>query len=348
MTGKRIISCMVCALIIYAAPTAMYSKSSTIQESSPPAKHFPDVRLPRGYRLPPVQTRQLKGKGLVVDLFAVNFSQGMAVYAELYADTAENEKALKVEKLLYDGAEIRLSRKKWGWRALFGLNPDSAPGIKKLQVQYTIAGKRQTEAFSVLVAVSVFRVYPGALDLGKYSDVDYKHTPEEERFINECAIKKKKAFGHVGSDELNSALSHPRDYHFVTSPFYAKRNILQYRKIKHRKVRCKNKLNIHRGIDLRGKTGEPVFAMARGKIVIAEKMYYEGNFIVIDHGNGIFSCYMHLDKVNVRAGDPVNAGESIGRVGSTGLSTASHLHASFFLQDVSVDPLSMLVLPVRD
>jgi murein DD-endopeptidase len=330
------------------SPAAMNARSRTPEDARPPAKHFAEVRLPRGYRLPAVQSRQFKGQGLAVDLYAMSFSQGMAVYAELYADPVETGTTLEVQRLLCENRDVPLSKRSWGYRALFGLSPDAAAGTRQLVVEYRSGGTRRTEMFSLAVAATKFEFYPGALDLGKYSDVDYRPTPEEMKFINECAKKKEKAFGRAGSDELDSSLSHPRDYHYVTSPFYAKRYIMRYRKVKHKKLREKDKLNVHRGVDLRGKTGEPLFAMARGTVVIAEPMFYEGNFIVIDHGNRVFSCYMHCDRVTVRAGVQVRAGETIGRVGSTGQSTAAHLHVSVFVQDVPVDPLSLLVLPIRD
>jgi murein DD-endopeptidase len=352
MMSKRINGYSVLVTLLVAAllcsPGAMNARSKAPEGSRPPAKHFADVRLPRGYRLPAVQARQFKAHGLVVDLYAMSFSQGMAVYAEAYADPSEPGATLEVQKLLIENRDIPVSKRSWGYRALFGLSPDAAAGNRQLVVEYRSGGARRTATFSVAVAAARFEFYPGALDLGKYSDVDYRPTAEETRFINECAKKKEKAFSRAGSDELNSSPSHPRDYHYVTSPFYAKRNIMRYKKVKHKKIRQKDKLNVHRGIDLRGKTGEPLFALARGKVAIAEPMYYEGNFIVIDHGNRVFSCYMHCDKLNVREGNTVQAGEKIGRIGTTGQSTAAHLHVSVFLQDVPVDPLSVLVLPIRD
>ncbi len=352
MILKRIYGYTVCVVLLMAAfsyaPSGVYTKSRNLSDIRPPARHFAEVKLPRGFHLPGVQSRQFKGNKIAIDLFAMNFSQGMAVYAELYPDPTDTVKAIKIKKLLFEERSIRVSERKWGYRALFGLSPDMVPGNRQLVVEYAADGELHTAVFSVPVAATRFRFSPRALDLGKYSDIDYSPTPEEIRFINECARKKKKAFSRDGSDELSGSLSHPRDHHFVTSPFYAKRMIMRYRKVKGKKIRHKDKPNVHRGIDLRGKTGEPLFAMARGTIVIAEPMYYEGNFIVIDHGNRVFSCYMHCDRLSVRAGERVKAGDSIGLVGSTGLSTAAHLHVSIFLQDVPVDPLSMLVLPVRD
>ncbi len=324
-----------------------HGRSKTEPGSRPPAKYFAAVKLPRGYRPSPAHCIQLKGKNINIDLYAARFAQGTAVYAELYRDPAEQGNKLEVEKLYFDGRDVLLSKRQWGYRALFGIHPETTPGKRSLQVAYSIDGHPVTDAFAVQVSRTEYRFPPGALDLGKYSDVDYQPTPEEIAFINRCAAKKSMVFKKVGPDLIGDSFSHPRNAHHITSSFWAKRLIMQYRKKNGKKIRLKNKLNVHRGIDLRGKTGEPVFSIGDGTVAIAEAMYYEGNFVVIDHGNRIFSYFMHLNSFSVKEGDVVKAGQSVGTVGSTGLSTAAHLHVSLVMQDINIDPLSVLMLPVR-
>ncbi len=324
-------------------------RSRADREPFPPARHFAEVKLPRGYRLPAVRYRQFREAGIAVDLFAERLAQGMTVYAEVYRDPSVRDKQFDVKKMYFDGREIILSKRNWGYRAIFGIDPETMPGTKSLQIIYSAGGENRSKDFAMAVERTDYQFPRGSLDLGRYSDVDYRPTAEEIAFINKCAAKKKLVFGRAGPDQLGPSLSHPRDSHYVTSTFWSKRLIMQYRKKKNgMKIRFKNKLNVHKGIDLRGKTGEPVYSMAAGKVVIAEPMYYEGNFVVIDHGNRVFSYFMHLSSFSVREGDMVKAGQQVGRVGSTGLSTAAHLHVSFVIQDVNVDPLSVLVLPVRN
>jgi murein DD-endopeptidase MepM/ murein hydrolase activator NlpD len=167
-------------------------------------------------------------------------------------------------------------------------------------------------------------------------------------FIQRCAEKKRKVFSALSADTLGPVMSHPRDFHHITSPFWSKRVYMQYRFKNKRKIMLGNKQSIHGGLDLRGKAGEPVFALASGLVAIAENMYYEGNFVVIDHGNRIFSYYMHMKECTVKEGDLVKGGDKIGLVGSTGISTAAHLHVSLVIQGIQVDPLSLLPLPVKD
>ena len=324
-------------------------RSRTDQESTPPARHFAEVKLPPGYRPPAAQRRQFRDGDIHLDLFAERFAQGMTVYAEIYQDPPHKESAFTVRKMYFDGREIILSKRNWGCRALFGIHPETVPGKRSLQVLYSAGGESRSKDFTVDVARTDYQYPPGALDLGRYSDVDYRPTAEELAFIQKCSAKKNLVFGRTGPDLLGESLSHPRDSHRVTSSFWSKRNIMQYRKTrKGKKIRFKDKVNVHKGIDLRGKSGEPVFSMADGKVVIAEPMYYEGNFVVIDHGNRIFSYFMHLSSFAVKEGEMVKAGQKIGSVGSTGLSTAAHLHVSLMIQDVNVDPLSVLMLPLRN
>ena len=86
--------------------------------------------------------------------------------------------------------------------------------------------------------------------------------------------------------------------------------------------------------------------MADGVVVLSHLMFFEGNMVVVDHGNRVFSYYMHMDSRGVAVGDRVMAGQKIGTVGSTGTSTGPHLHVALSIRGVHVDPMSLLWLPV--
>jgi murein DD-endopeptidase MepM/ murein hydrolase activator NlpD len=88
--------------------------------------------------------------------------------------------------------------------------------------------------------------------------------------------------------------------------------------------------------------------MAAGKIGLAELVYYEGNMVILNHGDGVFTYYMHMSKLLVKAGDRVNPHQQIGEVGATGAVTGSHLHVSLFIHGRDTDPMSLLCLPIRD
>ena len=100
----------------------------------------------------------------------------------------------------------------------------------------------------------------------------------------------------------------------------------------------------HRGTDFRGKAGIPVRPINSGTIVLTGDLFFGGNTLVIDHGMGLYSIYMHLSKFNVSKGDKVSKEQIVGFVGSTGRATGPHLHMSVKLKGVSVNPESLFRL----
>jgi murein DD-endopeptidase MepM/ murein hydrolase activator NlpD len=98
----------------------------------------------------------------------------------------------------------------------------------------------------------------------------------------------------------------------------------------------------HTGTDLAGVAGSPVVAAARGVIALVDTFFLAGNVIYIDHGAGLVSAYFHLSAQDVMAGDTVEAGQTIGKVGATGRVTGPHLHWVVRYGAISVDPMSLL------
>lgn len=94
----------------------------------------------------------------------------------------------------------------------------------------------------------------------------------------------------------------------------------------------------HYGIDIVNESGTPVKAVASGKVVFADYLITSGNYIIIDHGMGIFSYYAHLDSISINLFDFVKQGDIIGYVGSTGFSTGPHLHFNITFMETSVNP----------
>lgn len=98
----------------------------------------------------------------------------------------------------------------------------------------------------------------------------------------------------------------------------------------------------HSGTDFRSPLGTPVRALSSGRIVLAQDLFYTGQTIVMDHGEGLFSVYAHLSSRDVQVGAVIQTGEVIGRVGSTGRSTGPHLHLTLRLLGTRVDPMLFL------
>lgn len=93
----------------------------------------------------------------------------------------------------------------------------------------------------------------------------------------------------------------------------------------------------HEGVDFAAYGGTPVYAPADGVVVVAEALYVRGGAVIIDHGLGIYSGAYHLSQVSAERGQIVRAGDKIGEVGTTGLSTGNHLHWDFLVTSTWVD-----------
>ncbi len=98
----------------------------------------------------------------------------------------------------------------------------------------------------------------------------------------------------------------------------------------------------HRGLDFRAKAGDPVKAAADGRVVLTGDFYYSGNFVVVDHGLGVFTTYMHLSAIDAREGQFLRRGEVLGKVGSTGRSTGPHLHLSLNILGFGVNAQTIM------
>lgn len=102
----------------------------------------------------------------------------------------------------------------------------------------------------------------------------------------------------------------------------------------------------HSGMDIAASTGTPVKAPASGRVVFAQPdLYLTGGTVLIDHGYGIGSNFLHLSRLDVAVGDQVRQGDTIGQVGATGRATGPHLHWGMTWFDVRIDPLLVLERP---
>ena len=96
----------------------------------------------------------------------------------------------------------------------------------------------------------------------------------------------------------------------------------------------------HKGIDISAPTGTRIVAAESGTVVIATYSASAGNYVMISHGGGVYSVYMHMSSIGVSAGQSVSKGDKVGAVGSTGYSTGSHLHFGIRVNGSYVNPSS--------
>ncbi|HKW75961.1 MAG TPA: M23 family metallopeptidase [Terriglobales bacterium] len=102
------------------------------------------------------------------------------------------------------------------------------------------------------------------------------------------------------------------------------------------------KRNQHKGLDFRVPSGTPIHAANAGKVVLARNLYFEGNCVAIDHGQGLMTLYLHLSHFKVKEGDQVKKGQLLGLSGGTGRATAPHLHFAVRWQGDYLNPATLL------
>ncbi len=234
------------------------------------------------------------------------------------------------------GHEVSFSydEKSKSWYALAGVSFETARGNYPLDLSgQTQPGKaaRESVTFSHTFGVSAgkYPKLPGKLSVpGKFTAPD----PEEQRQIAEGQEVKKDYLNRVTPErEWSGSFAAPADAE-VSDVFGAQR------------VFNGKTQSTHLGLDFRVPNGTPVNAMNDGTVLLARPMYFEGNFVVIDHGQGLLTLYLHLSEFKVKEGEAVKRGQVIGLSGGTGRATGPHLHVAVRWQGTYLDPASLMHL----
>lgn len=307
------------------------------------------ITIPTDYQLPAVQKRLVHFNEFIIVLYSRSFAQGDAVYMEILPQRNSKYNLMRSKvSLVYKNKSLPLTKKRWGYRVLWGIDPDEKKSTLLIKIQVSNFRAKLEETLAVSIKKTSWPTSTSTIRIRKRS---HKTAEEQKEFYIRLGKERKRkheAFQSDSSDLLTAFWSHPRDMHYITSEFWKKRTYQYYDYKNKKRIAMGTSTRIHRGLDLRGRTGDPIFAVADGLVVLAEHMYYEGNFVLIDHGNKIFSGYMHQSKLFVQEGQLVKAGQHIGNSGNTGRVSGAHLHISIYMNGIMVDPLSLLSLPIRD
>jgi murein DD-endopeptidase MepM/ murein hydrolase activator NlpD len=110
----------------------------------------------------------------------------------------------------------------------------------------------------------------------------------------------------------------------------------------HRRVLNGTPSSPHTGVDFPAPTGTLVHAAQRGRVVLAEPLYFSGNTVLIDHGLGVYTLYGHFSEIDVTVGDMVQTGAVLGKVGMTGRVTGPHLHWGLTIDQARVNALAIV------
>ena len=100
--------------------------------------------------------------------------------------------------------------------------------------------------------------------------------------------------------------------------------------------------SMHQGLDYAVPQGTPISATNAGTVLLASPLYFEGNCVVLDHGQGLLTLYLHMSEIKVKAGDRVKRGQELGLSGGTGRATGPHLHLAVRWQGVYLNPATLL------
>jgi murein DD-endopeptidase MepM/ murein hydrolase activator NlpD len=100
----------------------------------------------------------------------------------------------------------------------------------------------------------------------------------------------------------------------------------------------------HGGVDFPAPAGTPVYAPQRGRVVLAEPLYFSGNTVILDHGLGLYTFYAHFESISVQPGELVDTGAVLGKVGATGRVTGPHLHWAATVNRARTNPVQLISL----
>ena len=102
--------------------------------------------------------------------------------------------------------------------------------------------------------------------------------------------------------------------------------------------------SVHQGLDYAVPAGTPVAALNSGTVLLARSLFFEGNCVVLDHGQGLLTLYLHFSEIKVKEGEQVTGGQILGLSGGSGRATGPHLHIAVRWQGVYLDPATLLAL----
>jgi murein DD-endopeptidase MepM/ murein hydrolase activator NlpD len=214
------------------------------------------------------------------------------------------------------------------WRGIAGASLETKPGKYTL----TLAGKTKAGdelSFQQSIPVGKAKYRQIAVTVPKqYTEP----SPEQLHEIDEDKAVKQRLLGQVSPERDWSGKFLPP----VTAPIS---DVFGTARVFNGNVQ-----SVHQGLDFGVPSGTPVAALNAGTVLLAQMLFFEGNCVVLDHGQGLLTIYMHLSKFDVKAGDHVKRGQQIALSGGTGRATGPHLHVAVRWQGVYLDPAILLNL----
>jgi hypothetical protein len=213
------------------------------------------------------------------------------------------------------------------WYAIAGVNLNTKPG--KYTLHLTGKTTDANASFDHAIPVGLAR-YPSSTI--KVAPAFVEPPKEVQPAIEAADVAKKQAFSTTAPGPLWSGQFLPPAEAETSGVFGSSR------------VYNGVKKSQHLGLDFRAGTGTPVHATNAGTVILARPLYFEGNCVMLDHGQGLITIYMHLSEFKVKEGETVASGQLIALSGGTGRSTGPHLHFAVRWRGEYLDPRTLLEL----
>ncbi|MCW5969862.1 MAG: M23 family metallopeptidase [Blastocatellales bacterium] len=214
------------------------------------------------------------------------------------------------------------------WEGIAGAGLDRTPGEYELTLEgVTANGSRAT--YSRMIAIGKMQ-YPEIM-LRVARRFTQPDAATLRRIKREQELKSR-IFSEISPERMWDAQFRPPIESVVTDGFGTQR------------VFNGQVQGVHQGLDYRAATGQAIAAMNAGRVILARNLFYEGNCVVIDHGQGLLTIYMHLSRMMVEEGARIERGAVLGLSGGTGRVTAPHLHVGVRWQGVYLNPKSLIEL----
>ncbi len=213
------------------------------------------------------------------------------------------------------------------WNAIAGVGLSVKPGVYTLSLDGATSKGDVSFERRVRVRAGTYRTTAITVE-SKYT----APSPEQLEIIARDKQIKQETFSKVSAErEWSGPFTPPLD-----APFS---DVFGTQRTFNGQVR-----SVHEGLDFAAKAGSPIAALNTGTVLLARPLYFEGNFVVLDHGQGLLTLYLHLSEFKVKEGDKVERGQELGLVGGTGRASGPHLHIAVRWQGVYVDPAILLKL----
>jgi len=215
------------------------------------------------------------------------------------------------------------------WRALLGVDLELKPE------QYPLALTAKTESAEELSCSANIDVKEGKFATERLTVAPNFVKPDPEQLARAEAERQRlrTIFATISPERLWDGTFHYPLTGVTTGGNFGKRRVLNGQVG-----------SPHGGVDFPAPSGTPVYAAQRGRVVLAEPLYFSGNTVVLDHGLGLYTFYGHFESISVQAGYLVDTGALLGRVGATGRVTGPHLHWAATVNRARTNPLQLISL----